>query len=622
MYRILILLLLQLAAPAQSTEPTVLQGTVIREGGTEPVPNVQITLESSATDPTKLQLLLNTASANGLVIAPQPGATMSETAKALSDAAVARGLPFGPAAIQNLVNQLGGSNLKTTTDANGAFAFKDLLPGRYTIRAERDGYFGKASGGSRPPSETLTVNVAGKQTEVSLTMVPGGIIAGRVFDATGLVSNVNVQAFTIGYTNGFAVMQSASAKPTDDRGEYRLFWLPPGDYVIGVTPRAAPAGVTSSDPQNVKTFFPGVTGVADATPVTIRGGENLTGTDLTLRTSRAFRISGQISDLIPPAANTAGPQVNSATLMLVYRDVNLPDDTAARTIGNVPLLPSVGTFDFPNIPPGSYDLFARVNDSTVQNGALGQNLAWGRVPLDVRNDDVRDLSIPISSNVALRGTVTPSNNSKLPPGVRVALIPEGGGAKIPVYQIIAARGAAVEMNGANGASGSFSMPSVPQGHFRLGLVGGLPPDFYVADVRQDGVSVFDSGFDVTNKTPNPIQVVLSSGAGSVSGIVQTEGQTTPRKPVAGAIVALVPDGDRRENRALYLSATSDASGKFTIHGVAPGDYKLFAWESIPSTAFQNAGFVAKYETRGTPVHVIQDGAVTVDLTVIPAIAIR
>ena len=46
--------------------------------------------------------------------------------------------------------------------------------------------------------------------------------------------NVNVAAHAITYENGRIYPQLASSQTTDDRGEYRMFWLPPGDYVVVV----------------------------------------------------------------------------------------------------------------------------------------------------------------------------------------------------------------------------------------------------------------------------------------------------------------------------------------------------------------------------------------------------
>ncbi|HZI50436.1 MAG TPA: carboxypeptidase-like regulatory domain-containing protein, partial [Terriglobia bacterium] len=82
----------------------------------------------------------------------------------------------------------------------------------------------------------------------------------------------------------------------------------------------------------------------------------------------------------------------------------------------------------------------------------------------------------------------------------------------------------------------------------------------------------------------------------------------------------VPEARRRSNRALYVSAISDASGRFTLRGVAPGDYKVFAWESIPAFAHVNAAFLAKHEDRGKLVRVGQQGTVSAELTVISALS--
>ena len=79
-------------------------------------------------------------------------------------------------------------------------------------------------------------------------MVPGALISGRVRDAAGRPqSNVNVQVFTISYQTNQPILQPVAAKTTDDRGEYRLFWLKPGEYFVAATPRQG-AGGTNNNP--------------------------------------------------------------------------------------------------------------------------------------------------------------------------------------------------------------------------------------------------------------------------------------------------------------------------------------------------------------------------------------
>jgi hypothetical protein len=151
------------------------------------------------------------------------------------------------------------------------------------------------------------------------------------------------------------------------------------------------------------------------------------------------------------------------------------------------------------------------------------------------------------------------------------------------------------------ANGEFSVVGVPPGLYRVAMGPGLPDDYYLADIRQGGVSVFDSGIDIGSEKPNPVQVALNSGAGTIEGTALD----AAGKPQAGAYVVLAPLMARRQNRALYHTETSDANGKFTIHNIAPGGYQLFAWQqSIPSGAYLNSDFLRKYEDRARFINVI------------------
>ena len=81
-------------------------------------------------------------------------------------------------------------------------------------------------------------------------------------------------------------------------------------------------------------------------------------------------------------------------------------------------------------------------------------------------------------------------------------------------------------------------------------------------------------------------------------------------------VVLVPASNRRSNPALYKIVQADAEGRFSMTGVAPGAWKVFAWESIRPGAFQNTDFLQKYETRGTAVTVNAGMRVDADATLI------
>jgi len=349
-----------------------------------------------------------------------------------------------------------------------------------------------------------------------------------------------------------------------------------------------------------------------ATPIAIRGGEELRRMDISIRNATAFKIAGTVTNTIPiPADPNGGPGSATVFFHLANRDLETPNDAAtANNSGNISLALATGPFELPNIAPGSYEVLARVADANAGTG-LGA-FSWGRAIVDVDDRDVSGVSIAINPPAALKGIVRMTGGGALPANLRVSLTPMGGSSRVALYTLVSTRASPVEANG------SFAVSSVPPGRFRIGAISGLPQDFYIADVRQNAMSVFDAGFDIGSAAPDPVEILVSNGGGIVSGIVEDG----PTKIAAGAVVALVPEAKRFENRTLFASTTSDVSGRFVFRGVAPGDYRLFAWESTPPNAYQNAGFIRKYEPRAQLVHIGQGGSVTAQLTIIPALESR
>ena len=591
-------------------EPGAIRGVVTRLGTTQPISGAKVTLQGGAANPQALQVLLNTAASQGIVVKPESGASTSEIIQSLSNAAVARGFPLTTANLYTQLASLSGKTPPTTmTDQDGRFSFKDVSPGTYIVRVQMEGFFGKSEGGLNPATAATDVDVvAGKTAEANPSMIPGAIIGGRILDEKGqLMSNANVQAFTVAYAFGRATLAPQVSKVTDDRGEFRLFWLPPGDYYLAVTPApVAPSPGVPTAVSPLKTYYPGVTDIAQARTVTITGGEDMVGMNFPIHSPRTFKVSGQVNSLIPPPPTQLGaPGVSAAVLFMLNRDAAAPDDANGRQVGVVPLLPSAGQFEISTVTPGVYELLARVADPAAQV-AGGLPVAWGRARFEVQDTDVTNLSIVVSASSEVTGTLTASTGVKLPPSLRVQLLPDDASIRVAAFQAVLARSAMI------GPDGTFKFPAVPEGHYRVMTVAGLTPDLYLSDVRHKAVSVFDAGFDVRPGQNDPIQLMVSSGAGTVIGLVQNGSSNF----VAGATVALVPEPASRENLALYFSAASDASGQFVMRGVPPGDYKLFAWESVRPFAYQNAAFIAKDEDRGRSIHVAQGNTVKAELSII------
>jgi hypothetical protein len=145
-------------------------------------------------------------------------------------------------------------------------------------------------------------------------------------------------------------------------------------------------------------------------------------------------------------------------------------------------------------------------------------------------------------------------------------------------------------------NGDFSASDLPKARYTL-QVTGLPETAYVADIRQGGTTVFDAGLNFGNEPGATIEIVVDANGATIEGNVQSG----DRKPFSNATVVLVPPANHRQNALMYKSAQTDEKGNFSMKGVPPGEYTIFAWESVPPTAWMNTEFLAKYQSHGHPI---------------------
>jgi hypothetical protein len=164
-----------------------------------------------------------------------------------------------------------------------------------------EGYFGAAQNGNYPTfaSQQVTVDAQQPVPEISLSLVRSGSISGRVRDAEGkLMVNADVSAGVPVPGDGTVVI--STSKTTDDRGEYRLFGLPPGEYLVGVGVQGVLSKVDTWSgtflqrykritpgqgiaPANGQTFFPNTPSVSEATLIVLKEGEEIGGIDIMTR---------------------------------------------------------------------------------------------------------------------------------------------------------------------------------------------------------------------------------------------------------------------------------------------------------------------------------------------------
>jgi hypothetical protein len=124
--------------------------------------------------------------------------------------------------------------------------------------------------------------------------------------------------------------------------------------------------------------------------------------------------------------------------------------------------------------------------------------------------------------------------------------------------------------------------------------------------------VLDKGVDLTNSRGSvSLDVILSPKAGSVEGVVMGDD-----KPGAGSFVVILADPIRPGQPYLNKSAIADQDGHFTLTGLAPGGYRLYAWEETQSGLLQDPGLAKPFEPKSVSVSVDESSAARVELKVL------
>jgi hypothetical protein len=287
-----------------------------------------------------------------------------------------------------------------------------------------------------------------------------------------------------------------------------------------------------------------------------------------------------------------------------------------------------GAFEIRGVLPGSYDLITTMSDIT--NG--GQSI--GRAHVDVGNGaSVEDVTLNVKTGQSVKAKLILDTGAvsytMQQPAARGALTLVNGVvqqavstplAPVPIpsirlnFRSMEAYAPPFETAASqysfDPTTNEFTFTNVPDGRYYLAVTS-MPANSYIADIRLDGRSVFDNGFVIAAPAGN-FEVNVSSKGAKLQGLALDAAQ----KPVAAARVVLVPEESRRQNQSLYKTAASDASGNFTMSGIAPGEYKLFAWESVPGAAYMSPGFLSKYENQGQVVKILENATNSANAKVI------
>ncbi|HEY2460303.1 MAG TPA: carboxypeptidase regulatory-like domain-containing protein [Candidatus Acidoferrum sp.] len=521
---------------------------------------------------------------------PQPTPKADECSISGLVVALAGSIPLKRARIvlRNLDAQ--DSSLSSSSDANGHFELKGITPGRFRLSVLRTGYVTQQYGQRKPndPGSILTLRPGQNLKDLLFRMLPSAVIAGRITDEDGEpVPAAQIFALREVYTQGRRELASETSVATNDLGEYRLFGLRPGHYFVSAElPRQNRFGVQQdSDDKDVftKMYYPGTPDSDRATAIVVKSGEEIPSVEILMRRVLAYRIHGRVYNLVNQQPGTG------ANLFLVKKSASLESSFGQQV---VPVEKTDGSFEINSVLPGSYVLAALwFNDGKSYSA---------QAPIEVGSSDIEGIQLTIVPGINISGRIAWDG----PPSLQRDVLNVGA---LSVDTSFRQGGGFVTVSRAN----TFSLANISEGTYRA-QVFGQSKDCYIKDVQYAGSSALQAGFSVVRGAISPLEITISSKGARLQGTVSdADGLPSP-----GVWVVLVPDAPRRSRYELYKYQSTDQYGHFDLHGIAPGDYKLFSWEEVENDAWQDPEFLQPFETKGEKISVQDNDQKTLSLTAI------
>lgn len=474
-------------------------------------------------------------------LAQEPAGTPAPTGRITGRVVTDAGLPVVGASIV-LMSSAGTPSVLVQSDGDGSFDFQQVPSGESRLLPSKPGLQVARSAGRVTPSYQLTLRPGQHLEGVTLTLVRGGAIVGRVVDEFGEpVQQVHVAALRRGFTieGNTAPMRTGEADISDDRGEFRVWGLTPGEHMVMAATVPESRSVASSlSPLSqfaeVPVYYPGTPDPAHAQVVVVDAAQDVPIT-LVWRPIRAARISGVV------VSSSGAPTQGRMLLLVNAYSSGMPFSVGAG-----------GNFSIEGVGPGDYLLAVRAQPGGSESGS---------VPVTVGSSDITGLVVVTTPPTLLRGRVR--TNGPRPSGSPIRMVT----AEIPAI-VSAMGGDPIQYQ----RDGQFTASGTGRVFFEA------RPGWSIRSMTVDGEDVLDEGIDLTGRASvDNINIELTTRLNEVTARVASEGA----QPLDGmTVVVLRLDAGRVPAALMVTRATTDIEGRASVRGLRRGSYVAAAFDAL------------------------------------------
>jgi protocatechuate 3,4-dioxygenase beta subunit len=424
-----------------------------------------------------------------------------------------------------------------------------------------------------------------------------GLITGRVRDENGKgVANIQVELYRPPQLDW---VWDRSAR-TDDRGEFRLYGLKPGRYLVGYS-----AGLNIFQANNAAarsipaTLYPGVGEVSRAETVIVEDGMEVRLKDTVIGIARMGKLRVHIINRGESAKDgSMGTSDGSGGPVHIDAGADFWREYSPVRLG---LLSFTVSWTSPGGVDSKYST-AIFFDGTEQSLEVDLSRVHGVLSIRTRIDQADGSTAALTANTVPGIILKSRSNDDRDVNTRVAAqsSPE-------IY-----RKGRIKLK----ADGSGDFTDLVTGSYSLEQYD-LPPALYIASARQGERDALADGIDISNQ-PSILEIHLRQDAAVFRGKVSdAQGQ-----PMHAAAVFLIPELPQGEGHrvGMWVADATDQDGHFEITGIIPGRYLAYAAFGVDwygggghTLSYVDPEFVASFRDRAIPVTFEANGELTRDL---------
>ena len=468
-----------------------------------------------------------------------------------------------------LVRTNGSSQRTVFADGEGHFQIDGMPAGMVTATAQKPGYFSQQElrGGSNQ-----MLNIGPTTDALVLKLTPQSAIWGRITDATGQpIEHVPVRLTEKPLREGRKHWESRGQQQTDEDGRYRFANLMPGTYYLAAGPSTDETRLLP-ETQRPKTgyasmYYPGVPDLASASPIQLAAGQHAEA-DFSMSAGPVYHVSGTVT------GNSVGQGVGIQLYGQSGDDLSLP----IRFHGDT------NTFDVDRVPPGSY-----VVKAFSQADPDRPLRAEARVDIAANVENLHLILGPaISIPVVVRMESRSSNQGTAPgiqgPPISVRLIPSDATTPESYSTLVRSSSGAYSVVLQNVDPGKYSVDLIPHGAWYV-----QSAQYGQTNLLNDNLSIASAG------QAYPMEIALRDDSATVTGTVKSSDGTAAQATVLAV-------SEPASNLSPKTTRSSAQNG-FTLNGLAPGEYLVYAFDYADGIEYANPNVLQAYASQAAHVTV-------------------